>query len=201
MAPSPTRRVLPGLVGATLLLGSLTALGTIVQSVDEAGVISLETRRPKGHKKLTSPQSNRPFDEPQRAAPNPSYAPIIRQASELYRIPEALILAVITVESGFDPKAVSPANAQGLMQLMPATAAAMQVTDPMNPRENILGGTRLLRILANTFNGDLVLTLAAYNAGEGAVMRHAGVPPYRETRDYVTRVIGLYRSYQTAEPS
>jgi len=201
MAPSPTRRALSGVVGAVLLLGSLTALATIVQSVEPSGVISLETRRPKGPKRSAEPSFPRSLSLPPAAVPNLAYAPIIRQASELYRIPEALILAVITVESGFDPKAVSPANAQGLMQLMPATAAAMQVTDPMNPRENILGGTRLLRLLANTFNGDLVLTLAAYNAGEGAVMRHAGVPPYRETRDYVTRVIGLYRRFQAAEPA
>ena len=82
------------------------------------------------------------------------------------------------------------------MQLMPRTAAAMGVRDPFDPRQNILGGTRYLRILANLFNGDLVLTVAAYNAGEGAVMRHGGVPPYAETRRYVRNVLRRYYEYR-----
>ena len=82
------------------------------------------------------------------------------------------------------------------MQLMPATAQRMQVEDIFDPRQNIYGGVRYLRILANLFNGDLALTVAAYNAGEGAVLRYGGIPPYRETEDYVTRVVGLYRKYR-----
>lgn len=120
----------------------------------------------------------------------------IRDAARLYQIPEELVRAVIMVESGFSPRAVSPANAKGLMQLMPATAQRMQVEDIFDPRQNIYGGVRYLRILANLFNGDLALTIAAYNAGEGAVLRYGGVPPYRETEDYVTRVVGLYRKYR-----
>lgn len=124
------------------------------------------------------------------------YAEWIRQAATLYQIPEELIRAVIKVESDYDPRAVSPAGAIGLMQLIPETALRMQVRDPMDPREAIFGGTRYLRVLANLFNGDLTLTVAAYNAGEGAVARYGGVPPYEETQNYVVQVVGYYRRYR-----
>jgi soluble lytic murein transglycosylase-like protein len=121
----------------------------------------------------------------------------IRQAAALYQIPEELIRAVIKVESNFDPGALSPKNARGLMQMIPATAQRMMVTDVFDPRQNIFGGTRYLRVLANLFNGDLELTVAAYNAGEGAVMRHGGIPPFEETRNYVTQVLAYYRHYRS----
>ena len=121
----------------------------------------------------------------------------IRQAAILYQIPEELIRAVIMCESNYDARAVSPTGAQGLMQLMPETALRMQVRDAFDPRENIFGGTRYLRVLANMFNGDLALTVAGYNAGEGAVVRFAGIPPYEETQGYVTRVLSYYRRYRT----
>lgn len=121
----------------------------------------------------------------------------IRGAAILYQIPEELIRAVIMCESNYDPRAVSPAGAQGLMQLMPETAMRMQVRDSFDPRENIYGGTRYLRVLANMFNGDLELTVAGYNAGEGAIVRFAGIPPYEETQGYVVRVLSYYRRYRT----
>ncbi|AUX41372.1 murein transglycosylase [Sorangium cellulosum] len=121
----------------------------------------------------------------------------IRQAAALYQIPEELVRAVIKCESDYDPRAVSPVGAQGLMQLMPETALRMQVRDAFDARENIFGGTRYLRILANLFNGDLDLTIAGYNAGEGAVMRYGGIPPYEETQAYVTRVRTYYARYRT----
>lgn len=121
----------------------------------------------------------------------------IRQAATLYQIPEELVRAVIKCESDYDPRAVSPVGAQGLMQLMPETALRMQVRDAFDARENIFGGTRYLRILANLFNGDLDLTIAGYNAGEGAVMRYGGIPPYAETQAYVTRVRTYYARYRT----
>jgi soluble lytic murein transglycosylase-like protein len=122
----------------------------------------------------------------------------VHQAASLYQIPEELVRAVIKVESDYDPRAVSRAGAQGLMQLMPGTAERMQVRDILDPRENIMGGVRYLRVLANMFNGDLGLTLAAYNAGEGAVIRHGGIPPYDETQDYVVKTITYYRRYREA---
>ena len=120
----------------------------------------------------------------------------IRQACSLYQIPEALVRSVMKVESDYDPRAVSVSGARGLMQLMPDTADRMQVKDMDDPRENIFGGVRLLRILANYFNGDLVLTIAAYNAGPDAVMRAGGVPAIEQTRNYVTKVTQFYRRYR-----
>ncbi len=121
----------------------------------------------------------------------------IREAATLYQIPEQLVRAIIRCESDYDPRAVSVSGARGLMQLMPETAALMQVRDIEDPRENILGGVRLLRILANEFNGDLELTVAAYNAGDGAVIRFSGIPPFTQTRDYVVHVTRYYRRYRT----
>jgi soluble lytic murein transglycosylase-like protein len=121
----------------------------------------------------------------------------IRQAATVYQIPEQLVRAVIRCESDYDPRAVSVSGARGLMQLMPDTAVLMQVRDIEDPRENIFGGVRLLRVLANEFNGDLELTLAAYNAGDGSVIRFGGLPPFAQTRDYVVNVTKYYRRYRS----
>jgi len=121
----------------------------------------------------------------------------IHEAATLYQIPEQLVRAVIRCESDYDPRAVSVSGARGLMQLMPDTAFMMQVRDIDDPRENIYGGTRLLRVLANEFNGDLELTVAAYNAGDGAVIRFGGIPPFAQTRDYVLNVTRYYRRYRS----
>lgn len=120
------------------------------------------------------------------------YDPHIRQAAALYHIPEALVRAVLRVESDFDPKAVSRVGARGLMQLMPDTAHAMGVSDPFDPRQSIFGGTRYLRVVANRFDGDLVLTVAAYHAGPAAVAKYRTIPPYRTTQRYVRMVLREY---------
>lgn len=127
-----------------------------------------------------------------------AYVLEIAQAANAYGVPEALIRAVIHAESAFRPAAVSHANAQGLMQLIPATAARFGVADPWDPAQNIRGGAEYLSWLLRHFDGDLVKALAGYNAGEGAVRRHGGVPPYRETQAYVVRVQQLYAAYQQA---
>lgn len=124
------------------------------------------------------------------------YNKYVCEASKRFNIPRELILAVMAVESNFDPRAVSSAGAQGLMQLMPATALQMDVEDPFDPYQSILGGTRYLRTMANVFSGDMVLTLAAYNAGQQAVTRHMDIPPYDETQRYVRRVLKLYSIYK-----
>ena len=124
-----------------------------------------------------------------------TFDPTIGKAADYYTLPKALVKAVIAVESSFNPKAVSPAGAQGLMQLMPATAKEMEVTNSFDPVANIYGGTRYLRILATRFKGDIRKTLAAYNAGPEAVKRAGGVPNYPETQKYVKRVLKLYRHY------
>ena len=100
-----------------------------------------------------------------------------------------LVLAVVAVESGFQPQAVSRKGAQGLMQLMPATAKELGVKDALDPAENLDGGSRYLKDLIALYGGDLKKALAAYNAGPGAVARHGGVPPYKETRRYVREVL------------
>lgn len=125
-----------------------------------------------------------------------AYDDLITQASERYRIDSALVKAVIKAESNFNHKAVSPVGARGLMQLMPATAATLQVKDSFHPETNIDGGVRYLRYLMNTFNGNLPLVLAAYNAGENAVMRYNNrIPPYPETQTYVKRVMNYFNGY------
>lgn len=116
----------------------------------------------------------------------------IDRAAALYNVPSELIRAVIAVESAGDTSAVSHAGAIGLMQLMPRTAGEMYVEDPVDPAQNILGGTRYLRWLANQFDGDMLLTLAAYNAGPEAVRKYKGVPPFEETRQYCRKVMAYY---------
>ena len=125
------------------------------------------------------------------------YNHAIYQASKKYRVSEALIRAVIRVESNYNPHAISPVGAKGLMQLMPSAAKDMQVRRVSNPRDNIFGGTRLLRTLANRFKGDFKLTLAAYHAGPVAVLRRHKVPLSRTTRNYVKKVLYYYHRYRT----
>ena len=117
----------------------------------------------------------------------------IDRAAALYNVPAELVRAVIWAESAGDAAAISRAGAIGLMQLMPRTAGDMYVEDPVDPAQNIMGGTRYLRWLANQFKGDMLLTLAAYNAGPEAVRKYGGVPPFDETRQYVRRVVAYYQ--------
>jgi soluble lytic murein transglycosylase-like protein len=114
-------------------------------------------------------------------------------AAQRHGLDPELVLAVVSVESAFRPDAVSPKGAQGLMQLMPGTARELGVKDPLDPAANLDGGTRYLNALIRQYKGDLKRALAAYNAGAGAVKRHGGVPPYRETREYVQKVLERYK--------
>jgi soluble lytic murein transglycosylase-like protein len=121
----------------------------------------------------------------------------VRAAAQRYRLPEALLLAVVAVESNYDHRALSEKGAMGLMQLMPATARDMYVDDAWDPAQNIDGGARYLRILANQYNGDPVQVLAAYNAGPEAVRRAGGaVPNIPETREYVRKVVALWKAFE-----
>jgi len=127
------------------------------------------------------------------AAPEPEGAVdldrYIKQVAARYDVPADLVAAVIEAESSRNPRAVSRRGARGLMQLMPKTAARLGVDDPFDPRANIEAGVRHLRAMIDIFGNDLPLVLAAYNAGEVAVIKHRGVPPYRETRAYVQRIV------------
>jgi len=129
----------------------------------------------------------------------PRYRAEIASAAARTGLAPALITAVIAAESNFDPNAVSPVGAQGLMQLMPATAASLGVLNVWDPRQNIRGGSDYLAHLYAKYD-DLSLALAAYNAGEGSVARHGGVPPFRETRTYVQRVLNYYERYGGGVP-
>jgi soluble lytic murein transglycosylase-like protein len=125
-----------------------------------------------------------------------AYDDLIVKTSDKYRIDAALVKAIIKAESNFNHRAVSPVGARGLMQLMPATAASLQVGDSFHPEKNIEGGVRYLRYLMNLFNGNLPLVLAAYNSGENTVLRYKNrIPPYQETQTYVRRVLGYFSRY------
>ena len=129
------------------------------------------------------------------------YDEFIHEAAQLYKIPEPLIRAVIKTESDYDPQVVSGMDAKGLMQLMPDVEKDMGVDDVFDPRQNILGGTRLLRVLANRYDGDLVLTIAGYHAGMGSLARYGNtVPPYENTRKYLRMVLDRYQEYKAREP-
>jgi soluble lytic murein transglycosylase-like protein len=126
------------------------------------------------------------------------YDDLINRAAERYRVDSALVKAVIKAESNFNHRAVSPVGARGLMQLMPATAATLQVHDSFHPETNIDGGVRYLRYLLNLFSGNLPLALAAYNAGENTVLRYNHrIPPYQETQTYVKRVLDYFNKYRS----
>ncbi|NLU48970.1 MAG: lytic transglycosylase domain-containing protein [Syntrophomonadaceae bacterium] len=118
-----------------------------------------------------------------------SFGEIIKKASETYGVDERIIRAVIKHESSFNPRAVSSCGAMGLMQLMPATARSLGVTDPFDAEENIMAGVRYLRQKLDEFDGNLPMALAAYNAGSGAVRKYGDIPPYKETRAYVKKIM------------
>lgn len=192
-------------VAALLVLAPCVARADIFSYTDRNGVVHIVNRVPHGvSAKLlvhggNAPRTGAPIVAPSDHDPArfTRYDEWIREAASLYQIPEQLVRAVIKVESDYDPRAISVSGARGLMQLMPDTAERMQVRDIDDPRENIFGGVRLLRILANYFNGDLSLTVAAYNAGPDAVMRYGGIPPFDQTRNYVVKVTTFYRRYRS----
>ncbi len=124
------------------------------------------------------------------------YHSIIKKAATSFGLDPGLVRAVIKAESGGDPAAISPKGALGLMQLMPGTAEELMVYDPLDPEENIWGGSQYLSMLLDMFHGDVISALAAYNAGPGTVTRYGGLPPYRETINYVQRVLRFWKQGQ-----
>jgi soluble lytic murein transglycosylase-like protein len=125
-----------------------------------------------------------------------AYSDLIQAAAAKYGLDENVVKGLIKQESGFNPNAGSPAGAQGLTQLMPATAASLGVTDVHDPAQSIDGGAHYLRMQLDRFGGDYTKALAAYNAGPGAVQRFGGVPPYAETRNYVSKVLGYADAFR-----
>lgn len=197
---------------AVAFVFALDARGDIYIKKEKDGTVHFTNIKPRGKDKQnfkvylkTPPQRRaRPGVVPVPARDtNPArysrYDTSIQEASRTFSVPEAFIRAVIRVESDYNPDVVSWAGAQGLMQLMPATARRMNVKDPFDPHQNIMGGTRYLRYLANMFGGDMVLTIAGYHAGEGAVTKYGGVPPYSMTHDYIKKVLDFYNRFKSKE--
>ena len=143
----------------------------------------------------TEKEKERPDTSAETTPPsvNNNYEALISEVSKKYQVDFALIKAIIRVESGFNPIAVSQKGARGLMQLMPETASRVNVSNPFNPQENIEGGVRHFKYLLSLFHNDVKLSLAAYNAGEGIVSKLGAIPPYRETIDYVRKVLYFYQ--------
>jgi soluble lytic murein transglycosylase-like protein len=206
-----------GLLALTwVAAGPAAASEDLYRWTDERGVVHFtDAPRNGSYKKLPRPRAAsglrvfapstgsrgsltlRRVGSARRLRPNPNaevYDPIILLASRTHRVPAALVKAVIAAESAFDPGALSPKGAMGLMQLMPGTAKDLGVDEPFHDEQNVHGGTRYLRTLYDRY-GDWLRTLAAYNAGPQAVDRYDGVPPYEETREYVQRVLSYYRRF------
>ena len=199
-------RALAGPIGVLIVClsaGSAFASGSIYRYIEKDGTVVYTNVPPSGirAKRIKgafhpSPRATEP------AAPPPTsslsdYHELVEQAARRYRIPVALVHAIMHAESNFDAHAVSQRGASGLMQLMPDTAREMYVKDIFNVRENIEGGTRYLRYLANEFQGDMVKMVAAYNAGPDAIKKYGGnVPPFDETQAYVRKVLQLYFQYK-----
>lgn len=194
------RSLAPFLVAAALVAaGPIGARAEVVQLGEDDGTLHL-TNTP------TDPRYRRLGIAPPPPAPAPlAAAPVappgspaavglhIRDAAERHGLSPELVTAVIRVESGFNPRAVSRKGARGLMQLMPATATQLGVRDVFDPAENIDGGARHLRGLIERFDNNLPLALAAYNAGERAVLQYGGIPPYPETQQYVARILQIIK--------
>lgn len=183
-------------VGLTVCLFASAVFADVYVYKDKNGVLTFtNTPNHSGYHRVL--RENR--TEGAGAIINASYGELIQTASVRYNIDAELIRAVIKAESDFNARARSQKGAMGLMQLMPETARLHSVADAYDPSENVEAGARHLRMLLDRYQGDLELSLAAYNAGSGAVEKYRGIPPFSETREYVRRVLRFYDAYR-AEP-
>jgi len=198
---------------AILLLAALAAIPTVLSVSTPARADIYRYEAPDGTLHFTDAPTDSRFkvfmrdikkDKKLRTAfklpgfsQNPAlFEPIISSCSREFGVDSSLVKAVIHAESGYNPNAVSPKGAQGLMQLMPKTAQGLKVADSLNPSDNIRGGVRYLKFLLDTFKGNESLALAAYNAGMGSVAKYGGIPPYHETRNYVAKVLSYRTNYR-----
>lgn len=181
-------------------LGVPPAAADIYTYVDENGVLNFTNTHPGRRKFRTI------VKEQQTASVIRSYAPRVLRNTDWdthifvtcskYAVDPNLVKAIIHTESAFNPYAVSSAGAEGLMQLMPETAGMVEVPDSFDPYANIEGGVKYFKYLLDKFHGNVRLSLAAYNAGENNVLKYNGIPPFRETQEYVKKVMALWRSYE-----
>ncbi|MDH3925204.1 MAG: lytic transglycosylase domain-containing protein, partial [Xanthomonadales bacterium] len=191
---------------ALLLLLPLSVQAQVYKWVDEDGIVTYSNIAPPSDQDFQTLRFPCYAADPKCRSVSWEKVPLntrsfrneIQSASRYNSVEESLIRAIIHAESAYQADAQSPKGAQGLMQLMPATQAELNVSDPFNPQENIQGGALYLSQLLAQFNGDFELAAAAYNAGPNAVNKYGGVPPYDETQEYVRRIKILYRRYGQA---
>lgn len=177
---------------APFVLGISPAVADIYRYVDASGRVHFTDTPTHGRWDMYRKEA------PAAGAGHRSYNDLISRHASSYRLEEALVRAVIKVESDYRPRIVSKKGAQGLMQLIPETAKLLKVNNPFDPSENIRGGSQYLRKMLDLFNDDLELALAAYNAGPTTVKRYGGIPPYDETQNYVKRVKRYLNHYRSA---
>jgi soluble lytic murein transglycosylase len=185
------RRLFPAILLAFCISSASPVFGDIYRYQDENGVWHFSN--------IKSDKRFRLYIREYRKKPKKyikDFGHFIDEASKRFGVEKSLIKAVIMAESAFDHKAVSRKGAQGLMQLMPSTADEMDVNNPFNPRENIIGGTRYLSKMLKRFKNNKRLAVAAYNAGPEAVTTYRGIPPYSETRTFVNRVLKYYQKFR-----
>ncbi|OGW60604.1 MAG: hypothetical protein A2V83_11475 [Nitrospirae bacterium RBG_16_64_22] len=184
---------------------SPAASADIYKYVDQDGVVHFSSARKGPQYQLVVREEKGTSGKPRLGGVPPAvredHGRTIGAKSSAYNVDPELVKAIIRVESGYNAKAVSRKGAQGLMQLMPGTARRMRVENPFDPAQNIEGGVRYFKYLMGLFAGNVPLSLAAYNAGEEAVRRYGGIPPYAETRDYVTKVLHYYRNPNSPLPA
>jgi soluble lytic murein transglycosylase-like protein len=172
-----------------LVCGASTCLASLKGGDVEIRAVDVERVEPDEEVEA-EPMSALATDKPAGDSPSPrTIEQLVTDAARKYALPRSLVRAVAKAESAFDPAAISPKGARGLMQLMPGTARELGVRNAFDPAENIDAGARLLRQLLERYEGRLAFALAAYNAGAGAVAKHKGVPPYGETRRYIQKVV------------
>ncbi len=195
--PRGLRRMMPwivlGSLSVILLVPGTRAQAGIYRYIDENGVIHFSNVPTNSRYVLYIREETDIYFE---YYADDQFDHLIEDAAHQYGVDFALIKAIIRAESSFDPRAVSRAGAMGLMQLMPQTADNLSVIDAFDPRENIDAGVRHFRELLGTFQNDLKLSLAAYNAGKNAVLEFKSIPPYNETQRYVQKVLSFYRAYK-----
>lgn len=190
------KRYLPAFSVIIILLASFCASADFYKYTDENGVVHITNSPRPGYSWVMGETGGAPVRAIVRKVPKDKLDEFIYISAARHGVDPALVRAVVKAESDYDAGAVSAVGARGLMQLMPETAALMGVVDINDPEQNIDGGTRYLTRLLDRFDWEVSLALAAYNAGEGAVRRHGGVPPYSETQDFVEKVLGYYRVYR-----
>lgn len=185
------------LVPILVLAATVCTYADIYLYIDADGVMHFTNAPTASDRDYRVYIKERPAYGPSSFYSSDEYDDLISQASKQYGVDSRLVKAIIKAESDFNPKAVSKKGAMGLMQIMPENFQHLDIQDPFNPRENILGGTRYFKYLYDRFDGKLALSLAAYNAGPTAVDNYnKTIPPYRETEQYVQRVLSYYRNYK-----